>query len=193
MDAIEPLTFDADSGKNGGGIVRTLTGDHNDRVTDMTALILEPIVLESNQNHATIAQTGICSTLPASMGMGGGYTPMIAEVTDTVIPIEGNGARPSHFGNGYRDGGAMYSLNTTEVHAVAYTVDMGGGKSSVCTYQEQSPTFSKSHPKTCAVIAVLGGGREHSTICMDGTAPTLCTFQDSKPILIARTDNAEIL
>lgn len=112
----------------GGGIVRTLTGDHNDRVTDMTALILEPIVLESNQNHATITQTGICSTLPASMGMGGGYTPMIVEVTDTVIPI-----------------------------------------------------------------AVLGGGREHSTICMDETAPTLCTFQDSKPILIARVDNAEIL
>ena len=42
-------------------------------------------------------------------------------------------------------------------------------------------------------IAVLGGGREHSTICMDETAPTLCTFQDSKPILIARIDNAEIL
>lgn len=57
MDAIrfvEPLTFDADSGKDGRGIVRTLTGDHNDRVTDMTALILEPIVLESNQNHEPI-------------------------------------------------------------------------------------------------------------------------------------------
>ena len=181
-------------------------------------MILEPIVLESNQNHATITQTGICSTLPASMGMGGGYTPMIVEVTGTVIPIEGNGARPSHFGNGYRDGGAMYSLNTTEVHAVAYTVDMGGGKSSVCTYQEQSPTLACTHYGEPAVaytlkirggichtsnsdsrnyvvipIAVLGGGREHSTICMDETAPTLCTFQDSKPILIARIDNAEIL
>ena len=42
-------------------------------------------------------------------------------------------------------------------------------------------------------IAVRGGGREHSTICIDGTAPTLCTFQDSKPILIARIDNAKIL
>jgi hypothetical protein len=44
---VEPLTFDADSGKNGGGIVRTLTGDHNDRVTDMTALILEPITYDA--------------------------------------------------------------------------------------------------------------------------------------------------
>ena len=37
----------------------------------------EPIVLESNQNHATITDNGICPTLSASMGMGGGYVPMI--------------------------------------------------------------------------------------------------------------------
>lgn len=40
----------------------------------------EPIVLESNQNHATITDNGICPTLPASMGMGGGYVPMIVIV-----------------------------------------------------------------------------------------------------------------
>lgn len=37
----------------------------------------EVLVLESNQNHATIKDTEICPTLPASMGMGGGYVPMI--------------------------------------------------------------------------------------------------------------------
>ena len=40
----------------------------------------EPIVLESNQNHATITDSGICPTLSASMGMGGGYVPMIVMV-----------------------------------------------------------------------------------------------------------------
>ena len=40
----------------------------------------EVLVLESNQNHATIRDTEICTTLPASMGMGGGYVPMIVEV-----------------------------------------------------------------------------------------------------------------
>lgn len=39
----------------------------------------EPIVLESNQNHATVTQTGVSPTLPASMGMGGGYVPMVVE------------------------------------------------------------------------------------------------------------------
>ena len=38
-----------------------------------------PIVLESNQNHATAKETEICPSLPASMGMGGGYVPIIVE------------------------------------------------------------------------------------------------------------------
>lgn len=35
------------------------------------------IVLESNQNHATAKDTEVCNALPASMGMGGGYVPMV--------------------------------------------------------------------------------------------------------------------
>ena len=100
-------------------------------------------------------QTAI-QTLTSRMGTGGGNVPMILE----PIPIEGNGARPSHYGNGYRDGGAMYSLNTTEVHAVAYTVDMGGGKSSVCTYEEQAPTLACTHygePAVAYTLKIRGG------------------------------------
>lgn len=36
-----------------------------------------------------------------------------------VIAIEGNGARPSHKGTGYNEDGAQFTLNHTEVHAVA--------------------------------------------------------------------------
>ena len=36
-----------------------------------------PILLESNQDHATVRTDGVSSTLPASMGMGGGYVPMV--------------------------------------------------------------------------------------------------------------------
>ena len=38
-----------------------------------------PILLESKQNHATVRTDGVSTTLPASMGMGGGYVPMIYE------------------------------------------------------------------------------------------------------------------
>ena len=44
--------------------------------------MIEPIVLESNQNHATITNTGICPTLSAGMGMGGGWIPMVVIEVD---------------------------------------------------------------------------------------------------------------
>ena len=43
--------------------------------------VCQPILLESNQNHATIQTDGISTALPASMGMGGGYVPMITDVS----------------------------------------------------------------------------------------------------------------
>ena len=39
----------------------------------------EPIVLQSNQNQAQITDNGICPTLVASMGLGGGYIPTIVQ------------------------------------------------------------------------------------------------------------------
>ena len=40
-----------------------------------------------------------------------------------VIAMEGNGARPSHMGDGYSESGQMYTLNTIEQHSVCYSVD----------------------------------------------------------------------
>ena len=44
-------------------------GEHDQRVT----------FLESSQVNATMGQMSVCSTLTASMGMGGGHVPMIVE------------------------------------------------------------------------------------------------------------------
>ena len=43
-------------------------------------------------------------------------------ITEPVICLEGNGRRPSHKGDGWSMGGAMYTLNSTEVHAVCVLV-----------------------------------------------------------------------
>lgn len=40
-----------------------------------------------------------------------------------VVAIEGNGSRPSHKGDGYKQTDAMYTLNATEQHGVAYGID----------------------------------------------------------------------
>ena len=38
----------------------------------------------------------------------------------SVVCLEGNGSRPSHRGDGYAESETMYTLNSTEHHAVAY-------------------------------------------------------------------------
>jgi len=44
-----------------------------------------------------------------------------------VWSVEGNGTRPSHFGVGISEENApMYTLNTTEVHAVMFEEDEDG-------------------------------------------------------------------
>ena len=39
-----------------------------------------------------------------------------------IVCLEGNGIRPSHRGDGWRVGGVMYTLNSTEVHAVCFGI-----------------------------------------------------------------------
>lgn len=38
-----------------------------------------------------------------------------------MVVIEGNGMRPSHHGDGFKESETMYTLNTTERHAVAFS------------------------------------------------------------------------
>ena len=49
------------------------------QVVDVCQNTKEPIMLQSNQNNAQITQDGVSNTLVASMGMGGGYVPMIVD------------------------------------------------------------------------------------------------------------------
>lgn len=61
-----------------------------------------PIVLESNQNHATAKETEVCTTLPASMGLGGGYVPMIVDTLvfdESQITSKQNGNHPTWGGS----------------------------------------------------------------------------------------------
>lgn len=68
------------------GTLRAAEHGHQPIVFESNA---QPVVLESNQIHATVTQTGICPTLPASMGLGGGYVPMVAE--RKIFDARGNG------------------------------------------------------------------------------------------------------
>jgi DNA (cytosine-5)-methyltransferase 1 len=73
-------------------------------------------IIENHPNDSRVKyrEDGTVQTLTGRMGTGGGNVPMIQ-----TIAIEGNGSRPSHKGNGYKETDKMYTLNATEVHGVA--------------------------------------------------------------------------
>lgn len=39
--------------------------------------VVEPVLITGLQEHQSIKTDGVCNALPAAMGMGGGYTPMV--------------------------------------------------------------------------------------------------------------------
>ena len=45
-----------------------------------------------------------------------------------MVVLEGNGSRPSHQGDGYKESEVSYTLNSTEQHAVCYESIEGGGR-----------------------------------------------------------------
>ena len=88
-------TVDRKTNQNGSGVREN--GSFTVNTVDRHAVVYsiqeenpaQPVVLESNQVHATVTQTGICPTLPASMGLGGGYVPMVTE--RKIFNAQGNG------------------------------------------------------------------------------------------------------
>ena len=67
-----------------------------------------------------------------------------------MVVIEGNGSRPSHHGDGYKESETMYTLNCTENHAVSYGIGrpaMNQGYNARFSFQieeEKSPTLVAS-------------------------------------------------
>lgn len=57
------------------------------------------------------------------------------DATD-IVCLEGNGSRPSHKGDGWSVGEVMYTLNSTEVHAVCYRI---------CSYYSNAMKSSNPH------------------------------------------------
>jgi DNA (cytosine-5)-methyltransferase 1 len=70
--------------------IQTLSSSMGTGGGNVPLVLQEPILLESNQNHATIQTNGISTSLPASMGMGGGYVPMITDNIKESIVYRGD-------------------------------------------------------------------------------------------------------
>lgn len=109
----------------------------------------QPIVLESNQVHATVSQTGICPTLPASMGLGGGYVPMVTE--RKIFDARGNG-----------DGQIVQTIESDhESRITDYTAIAIERK----TFNEQSFSHYKESGK-CSTLKAKAGNIDNGSECL---------------------------
>lgn len=102
----------AESGTAGQGIA-----PNAERSVDKTICYgisaYESNAMKSSNPHAGIYEADTSRTLDCNGG-----NPACNQGGMAVVCLEGNGSRPSHQGNGYSEGETMYTLNSTEHHAV---------------------------------------------------------------------------
>lgn len=147
---------------------------------------VQPMVLESNQVHATVTQNGICPTLPASMGLGGGYVPMITgHPADRPVVFENHAqdARykeaPTCSPTGYDrwgTGGGNTPLVAVPGQVTSYGI--GNGQAHAYASKEKSGTLDTMHDAQAVAIEYSGCLNPWDTQARrvygeDGTFPAL--------------------
>ncbi len=154
---------------------------------------------------ATLKVYGICSKHSNSMMSdnpnSGFYEANTARTIDTsnqspcknqggMVVIEGNGSRPSHHGDGYKESETMYTLNCTENHAVSYGIGrpaMNQAYNARFSFQieeETSPTIVASGAGGIAHPIYSTSKNSHHTIAEKEKANTLVASDYKDPPVI---------
>ena len=112
---------------------------------------IQPVVLESNQIHATVTQNGICPTLPASMGLGGGYIPMITDHPPDRPVVFENHAQDAR----YKEAPTC-SPTVVAVPGQVTSYGIGNGQAHAYASKEKSGTLDTMHDAQAVVIKYSG-------------------------------------
>lgn len=104
-----------------------------------------------------------------------------------TVALEGNGSRPSHSGDGYREADIMYTLNATEVHGVAYAFEPGIAKrdgNGNRFVENASPTIrAKMGDNQTAVAYAIGNGQANQSF-MTEQAGALNCMHDQQAVVV---------
>ena len=110
-------------------LARDYKGVGNQDLTDDRGLILEPKVYENHPNDSRVKEMGnTCTTVTSRWGTGGGNVPFVQKVIALAENTIGRQPQNGGNGNGFTEGGPMYTLNATGVHGVAYAFEPGIAK-----------------------------------------------------------------
>lgn len=126
-EAQPPLTLKIRGGRDGGGkgaLLQTNLSATLSCNNDQT--LFEPLCygICSDQSNAMLSDNPNVGFYRAdttrTLDTGGGDP---RRNQGGMIVLEGNGARPSHLGDGYKESETMYTLNTVEQHSVCIPVE----------------------------------------------------------------------
>ena len=125
--------------------------------------------LESNQVHATSGDVQVCSTLTASMGLGGGHVPMI--VDDGLLMLKNNRS----------DGDC--DENATVSYTLTASMGLGGGHvpmivDDVVYHSNHRSTPPKEHEKCPTLLAWMGTGGGNVPFVLEHQSYNI-TFNDA--------------
>lgn len=116
--------------------------------------------MKSSNPNSGFYEADTARTLDGNCG-----SPVCNQGGTAVVSLEGNGQRPSHKGDGYSEKDEMYTLNTTEVHGVAYELPRAG--------IEQSDTVSTL--VAAAGNAPTGTTQDHYIVLEEKKSAGFCT------------------
>ena len=115
------ISFQERAGKPGGGKGILI---QNERTGALSTLNNQSVVYgissyDSNAMKSANPNSGIYKAETSrTLDLNGG-SPACNQGGMAVVCLEGNGSRPSHQGDGWHEGDPMYTLNSTEHHAIA--------------------------------------------------------------------------
>ena len=107
-----------------------------------------------------------------------------------MVVVEGNGSRPSHHGDGYKESETMYTLNCVETHAISYGIDrpaMNQGYNARFSFQveeEKSPTIVASGAGGIAHPKYSTSKNSHHTVAEKEKANTLVASDYKDPPVV---------
>ena len=117
-------------------------------------MIIENVIVGGMQENQSIKKDGVCTCLTSSMGMGGGYVPMVVDRNEDLIMANETGvcriekAEVINPLKGLSDNGWHFEQNVYDSSGLVRAVKAGGGSGNIPKVIEQY-RIRKLTPKEC--------------------------------------------
>ena len=148
---LEPITFEPGiASREGGHIYEGVSGTLRAHAGDNQMATAYSVENHPNDSRVGINEDGIVQALTGRMGTGGGNVPMVLALDRASF----NQGKNAQYDFEVSDKGVNSPIVAKGPGAVCYSVDQGGGKSSVDVKEGKAPTLTTTHDGAPAIAYV---------------------------------------